>query len=215
MLGNQFGKSSTYPVRQGAPNSQQVMSDSEFEADWQSRLNGVPQTVRTGKYELRDNVTQLVPGVAGWGGPEAAAKWLTPDAMAAPNSAYDVNTGAAARGASHTVKEKPERIDLGQSANPEYARMKARMEAALQQRGESQVANQQAYNGMLGEGQKNGVMGPGYSTPGFGRVDGQAENPYAVNMGANNGVWAEGYQPPDMTGVYDPVAQTKQNFWGL
>ena len=113
------------------------------------------------------------------------------------------------------VVETDQEFSLGWAnalqSNPEW---QSTFDQALNQRRENQTAQQQAYNGMVGQGQKNGIMGESYTTPGFGRVDGQAQNPYAVNSGGNNMGWASGFGN-EATGVYDPIKQTQKTFWGL
>lgn len=231
MIGNSYGKSTTFPVRRDMPNSQQVMSDPEFESSWQSRLANVPQFIGGNETTTQDwapgsnmqSNAQFTPGAYAPGG--AGTQSITMgqnygfgapggEGIQSMTAGADYNVrqpmAAGATGVQNVTRESMP------VANPEYARIMAEMQAAMQQRQESQTAQQQAYNGQLGQGQKNGVMGDNYSTPGFGRVDGQSKNPYAINSGSNNMDWASGYDgQQQMTGVYDPVKQTQETFWGL
>jgi hypothetical protein len=217
MFGNQYGNATTFPVRRAMPTSDQVMSDPEFQADWQSRLDAIPQTIGTGERGA-DKQIQLVPGASGWDASAAEQVFMRNPSLRDPSvfgtSAYNQANNAATKGGSHLFTQKGEQI---MNVNPEWQRLKNEMDAAMQKRQEAQTANQQAYDGMLGQGQKNGVMGAGYSNPGFGRVDGMAQNPYAVNAQDNNNPAFAGYQQDTtgLTGVYDPIAQTKELFWGL
>lgn len=90
---------------------------------------------------------------------------------------------------------------------------KAQMTPLLQ----NQTSLQQAYNSMLGNGQKNAVMGQGYAAPAFGQVNGQISNPFETpkqpngagpNMGWTSGV----YNPSGSVGGPNPNTQQR---WGL
>jgi hypothetical protein len=108
-------------------------------------------------------------------------------------------------GASHTVRYD-EKANVFNQANAD--KREARME--------NQVARQQAYDGMLGSGQLNGIMKEGYTNPMFGQVTGSTENPF--DMRGAPGVdasWTAGvYDPTNQSGTYNPQA-VKKNFWGL
>lgn len=232
MLGNQYGKSVTHPVRRFEPTSQQVLSDQEFNTGWQDKLSAVPQFLQVAYEEAatqpenwytpapdKQTPGTLYGGSVSDSGPGGATQYF---GAGQPTGGYgtsvsDVGPGGASM---HGQVLTGDPSGLGmvtkyrQEANPEWQRIKNEMEAAMQFRQQNQTAQQQAYNGMLDQGQKNGVMGPGYSNPGFGRVDGQAQNPYSVDPGSNNMNWAAGYDVAP-TGVYDPLQQTQETFWGL
>jgi hypothetical protein len=232
MFGNQYGNATTFPVRRAMPTSDQVMSDPEFMADWQSRLDAIPQTISapgegggvqslTYDWGSNQNKSFGAPGGAGVQSVTAGQDY----GLGSPGGAgtQSVTLGSdigfipravGATGIMGITREQPTSLT---QVNPEWQRLKNEMDAAMQQRQEAQTANQQAYDVMLGQGQKNGVMGAGYSNPGFGRVDGMAQNPYAVNAQDNNNPAFAGYQQDTtaLTGVYDPIAQTKELFWGL
>ena len=208
MLGNLYGKSVTHPVRRFEPTSQQVQSDQEHNEEGQGKLSNVPQFIETTRptetVERWDTLSNFAPGATifqtDYTGPNATSWNREAFPIQQPNmTVYGRETTGGG-----TISE----------ANPEWNRLKNEMDAAMQFRQQNQTAQQQAYNGMLDQGQKNGVMGPGYSNPGFGRVDGQAQNPYSVDPGSNNMNWAAGYDAAP-TGVYDPLQQTQETFWGL
>ena len=209
MLGNQYGKSVTHPVRRFEPTSQQVQSDQEYNEEWQGKLAAVPQFLQVAYEELSDpvttmdNVDKYQNNVVPFAG-EYGRMHHSVGGPGVQDITYPTSPGASL---GMTTKYRNE-------ANPEWHRLKNEMEAAMHFRQQNQTAQQQAYNGMLDQGQKNGVMGPGYSNPGFGRVDGQAQNPYSVDPGSNNMNWAAGYDVAP-TGVYDPLQQTQETFWGL
>ena len=233
MIGNSYGKSTTFPVRRDMPNSQQVMSDPEFTADWQARLAQIPQFIGvpgasdgaqsiTTDWGSNQNVPFKAPGGPGVQGMTAGQNYGAGAPGGAGIQSITMGSdqgfipravgGEGVLSVTQTAPGEPVR-----EINPEWQRMQNEMLAAMQQRQESQVAQQQAYNGMLGQGQKNGVMGENYTTPGFGRVDGQAQNPYMINPGGDNDMsWARGYDnQQQLTGVYDPLKQTQETFWGL
>lgn len=230
MFNSAYGRATTFPVRRDMPTSNQVMSDGEFEADWQSKLAGIPEFLGGEVSTTQDwapgaNLQSSAPFTPQYhapGGPGVNSITRGQDySFGAPGGTgiqsmtvgqdYNMQTPMAP-GATGTLTASRSEMPR---PNPEYARMMAEMQAAMQKRQEAQTANQQAYDGMLGQGQKNAVMGPGYANPGFGRVDGNAQNPYAVSSQANGNPAFAGYQPPDISGVYDPIAQTKELFWGL
>lgn len=230
----------SFPKRNGAPTSSQVMSDGEFESDWNSRLAAIPQ------YNTSSQSVQLAPSGDNYDASAAsgytdqifdniARQKLTDAGVSAENMTDDVVSGyknslgganqffsmnnyaygngfegdgynfaAPNSGASHTVMQET------RTTNPEYARMQQLMQTEMQNRQENQTAQQQAYNSMSDQYQKNGMMGAGYTDPNFGSIDGLA------TTDEENPIWSEGLvDEGTQTGVYDPVASTEKSFWGL
>ncbi|MHA6684500.1 hypothetical protein [Mesorhizobium sp. A556] len=200
---------SSYPQRSGSPASKQVMSDTEFTNDWQSRLDAIPQTVDA--FGLRD--VQLVPGSTGYNA-DFAKQFIPQVERAAsqfgglaPDSQY--YTGG---GGSHVLSDQT--VMVGQETNPEYLAMLQQAQQAQQQRGENQTRQQQAYGSMNGWGQLNGVMGANYTDPNFGQISGQAGGPLTAPT-MPDGVdpsWTSGVFDPSggLTGVYGPNTSSKK-----
>jgi hypothetical protein len=203
------------PQRTSVPNSQQVMSDTEFQNDWQGRLPD--------KYIQENFAAQLIPGASGYS-PELAGGWR-PELKNSlggdyGGSAYSHASNAAGNGASHTVMTSMQR------ANPEYTRMKAEMDAAMQQRTENQTRAQQAYDtGMMGNYGRNGLLPDNYSQAGYGQISGQDQ---AGAFGADGGTQLGGvdnsfvsgaYTPSNSGAVYNPNPFSAGSFnptgWGL
>lgn len=73
---------------------------------------------------------------------------------------------------------------------------------------DAQARNQQAYDGMMGNGQINGILGANYSDPNFGQVVGATpQGPSQEDM-----AWADGLYNP--TGTYG-TAPSRTNGWSF
>lgn len=94
---------------------------------------------------------------------------------------------------------------------PNYAALNAEQDRMMPLF-ESQIAQQQAYNNMIGNGQQNAVIGPGYTDPNFGQVDGQIGDGKPPAVPGVDPSWSSGVYNPQ--GTYDP--QRKSGWgWGL
>ncbi len=229
MFTNGFGGGS-FPQRFNAPNSQQVMSDSEFQADWNSRLANIPKF--TG-----GEGAQLVTSAADYD-PTAANPYQTSvfdsaarDQLKNLGISYENQSSDLLDSYKQSIGGKENFFSGGNNAysagysgggshlvgqnngtlNPEYSRMDQLLQTESRNRRENQIAQQQAYDGMSDQYQKNGVMGEDYTNPNFGVIDGLASTGNEANPMWTTGLIDEGSQ----TGVYDPLASTENNFWGL
>jgi hypothetical protein len=214
------GIGATYPRRQERPDSQVVQSNDEFGVEQAKRLEGVPQTItsyspgrtETGFNQSWVDYSRLQPN---WG------------VVSSRNSSMGDNgytSSAYPTGLSFLANIPYSRTVGGGSStspNPEYERLKKLNEGEMQNRMETQTAQQQAYDNMLGNEQKNAVMSGAYSNPNFGAVDGNFDSPYLIDnsAGANLDSLSGVYDPNSAgaTGVYggNGAATTKKNFWGL
>jgi hypothetical protein len=213
------GLGASYPMRYGAaPQSQQVLSDQEFNTPKRTEVQLLPGATGYDQNAASPYIGDILntmamsqwtksgldpsdPGFATW---KAAALTDPNSALSAwntagdPSSAYGAGTTAAANGASQTVAQ----------FNPVDPN-------AIRQRGENQMAQQQAYNGMMGNGQLNGIIGQNYTDQNFGQVTGQQTPSLQSQLDQVPGLDTTGlagiYSP---TGTYNPMSSTKR-VWGL
>jgi hypothetical protein len=215
MYGNygSWGGLGGFPSRSGAPNSQAVQSDPEFNKGWQDRLAAIPQysgyetsggspdTVTMGNVDRYQN--NVVPFAGEYGRTHHSA---------GGQGVQSITLGAAPQ----------------QSAvvNPEWTRMNQQMQSAISQRTENQNRQQQAYDfGMLGGNDHNGLLNANYSQPGYGQISGQDQS---AAFGADSGTQLGGvndqfitgaYTPSNSGATYNPNPYSAQNYqpkgWGL
>lgn len=209
-LGGLGGFGMSYPSRGGnTPNSTGVdylAPQNEWEADWQRR-----RAAEIAKAAAATQAASIMPAHTppaagfidlngdGMADPPGSFRDVTGDGMADPsgwNFTYRGNGGG-----SGPLFNSP-------TYAPDFSALDAereRMMAAY----DNQARQQQSYNGMLGNGQINGILGPNYADPNFGQVTGsqpQQQAPAGVDMS-----WADVYQPGDTF----TAPRQRPSGWGL
>lgn len=215
------GLGASFPMRYGDPTSQQVMSDSEYQDELNKRLAGISPISGNGDGGMATfgrSYTEAIRNPQGPNviNPAGVSSFLGSTSQSLAGTLPERSTD----GINQTQFNRfIDRFGLGNAysslrpatglwENRVYSAIAAANQREMDARRQNQVAQQQAYNGMMGDGQMNAVLGANYSTPGFGQVNGQLSNPYAPNSG-------EGADMTWSTGVYNPISQTKNSPWGL
>lgn len=249
MFNNGWG--SPFARRSGAPESSQVFSDGEFEADWNNRLSAISPTIETKSevystpqtagfdpnYYVNANPDVKAAIEAGqftdaqhhydtFGKNEGRTAFGPTDSENSTFNASDylglnpdvqnaVNSGGFDNALQHFAifgHEEPRAIGYRSefSTNPAYAAMQQEMEDAKRVRGENQTMQQQAYDSMNDQYQRNGILGANYSDANFGAITGISDDGTETS-GLTEGLLGN----TTTTGVYDPIKSTAQTFWGL
>lgn len=198
-----FGMS--YPTRVGMPNSQAVdylRPQEEWQSDFDSRVASVPKFITESEWtDLGPYSPTTAPGQSEVGLYDGFLSRLrASDAMTAQDpSALRWDNG------------NPSVRTTRQVENPNYASAMSALNAEKEQmmgRYDAQGRNQQAYDIMNGGNQINGIIGPEYTNPNFGRITGaqpQAPNPEDMQ-------WADGLY--NATGTYSTAPGRTQG-WSL
>jgi hypothetical protein len=196
------GLGATYPTRYGQPTSQAVdylAPQDQWQKDWDQRYSSLAATSRAATPDQWVGINDYA------GGPQAYLQ-----ALHDPSTQYRTTPSADGNGLSLSQIFVP-----GQAAvTPDFSGLNAEKDKMAPVYN-NQAAQQQAYNGMLGNGQLNAIPGADYSVPGFGQITGNS-NPYSVdvpsgvNLPQGSGTYGAGQQ----TGVYNPQ-QTSKQYWGL
>lgn len=238
MYGNygSWGGLGGFPSRSGAPNSQAVQSDLEFNKGWQDKLAAVPQyvseTSSTSGTPAGASAPSWQTAVANFnaGSDPIAAGTLAIEKALNPlgltfNRTGDPNQGTSVQYAADLMA-RPGSSTTTLSVNPEWQRVNNQMQSAMSQRTENQNRQQQAYDfGMLGGNDHNGLLNANYSQPGYGQISGQDQS---AAFGADGGTQLGGvndqfitgaYTPSNSGATYNPNPYSAQNFqpkgWGL
>jgi len=216
------GLGSSFPMRFGSPESQRILSDQEFNTGWQNKISAEASA----RADATKNLGQQYAASSVFQGGDRPTVYNDAAVNSFVKSANNsVNGGLADRSNTGQNQTQFNRTLGNLGLDGAYSQMQPDMSQQLQQqyalekqqREQGQVAQQQAYNGMIGNGQLNGILGADYTTPGFGQINGQTTNPYAINN-APAGVnmdWTKAAGTAQNTGVYDPLAATQKTFWGI
>ena len=233
--GSPLARDAPYPVRQFSPQSAMVDnplagmgSMQDWETDWQNRYNA--EEARRGQgatgpralgperdqfivNELRNlgapiNSTTL--GAFGIGNMGSFSDQGHGDYAAnvagLGNMGQNVVANSIGRDNFDRLMGYQQQFDPGNAGyTPDFSALNAERDK-FQPLWENQQRQQQSFNMMEGQGQRFGMMGPDYTSPGFGQVSGQV-NPFAPEMGAGRAAVQganDGIDTDWLTGVYDP-----------
>lgn len=211
----------SYPTRETAPESQAIRTDGELDymiGNWRDTLaqrmdvlndtdvNGIAaQRAFNGFVSDYDSGQgapfQPLQQVGAWQSAAAGDGTFAADGQTYNLSQYiDPQRQAVKDGLSSA------RSNIGASVTA----AKAGHEALLANRAVNQTTQQQAYNGMSGNGLLNGVLTEAYSMPGFGQVTGSAPStPTMGSLSAGSGV----FDPSTQSGVFGQSRQ--RSAWSL
>lgn len=230
-LGGLGGMGASFPTRYTAPESQAVgyLPDADtWKSEWQKRYDAEAarrgQGARAAGPSKQDFIAQQLRSAAA--APDPTLTWqLEKDIPAFTDyfmggKGYGSAMGDVAKFGlgdatyNEIMNYKPRAATAGYQ--PNFSGLNAERDQ-MTPLFASQTRQQQAYNGMMGNGQENGVIGPEYTAPDFGQVNGDfgqgemgAQAP-AVDMSWSNGV----YSPlPGASGVYGASNPTARR-WGI
>lgn len=227
---------SSYPTRTAAPNSQ-TLSYLPYADEWRDNWQDAYEHWRTIGPSTNTRMVELLPGAADYKPGSAGGSALAEIAAANGGKLPTMYTSTAPTEASHKVAvTTPDLRYLQAPAMLAYLEDKKRQMMPLM---EAQTTNQQAFDSMNGWGQQNAVIGPDYTRPNFGTINGDFgqtlmgepmlqqdrpgftggnfADPEALAGMSDPWSWTSGvFNPQDgVTGVYGGSGTADQRRWFL
>lgn len=209
-LGGLGGRSSSFPQRFGAPQSERVGSLHEIENSiWAPYHAAVAQSQDATDNFWTNHTDTLADRFKDYN--------MTPTQLAQVMEGYkSVARGPGTAGAEFIFGHAPGVAGslISAQALPDMAPYREKAEAARAQYNETQTRNQQAYDSMRNNGQINALIGPDYSDANFGSVSGQGATQLPQIDGVNMD-WVQGvYDPSQASGLFGNTgkATTRQGW---
>lgn len=208
-MANGFGGlGSSYPMRTNAPESQNVMADGEWNANWQNQLSAIPQYITTGASDpVWTNVSAL----------DNSSAVNVLNQAANKGSPYEWQSTGAVDPIGQNMPDLYIQTKAGSagttSLNPEWDKLNKQYQDELAARNNNQSALQQAYNVMQGNYAFNGNLTSDYTNPNYGQVSG-TQTATTIPSGLQTGLSGSTVggtvgSDQQQIGVYNPASSTK------